>query len=243
MIYKNSHKLLSKLKYFTYLTNYSRILNFKRPKWKFKQKLLKRWLKKISRVNRLRKKRRRKFSPATRKKTRLFNIVETVLKAKSLRYKYIKKERRFINLAIDFSFGSLIPTFFFKSILKKNISKKIQLALTLLVKPFFRLELLVWRLGFFNTIRQARASLFLGNIMVNQRSARHNFVLKKDDIVHVNTLASGKNRSFAPIFLWEMLEVDYYLNNILLIKDSNRFDNNILYFLYFDSYLNYIVNS
>jgi len=247
MIYKNSYKVLNKIKYFTYLTHYSRLLNFKRPKWKYKQKSLRKLLSKLSRL--LRYKKKKKYSKHLFNAKRMFCVTETVIKARPLRYKYIKKEKRFISNSLNYSFGNLIPIFFFKKILRKSISRKISFAVELLVKPFYRLEVLVWRLGFYKTIRHTRVNVSLKNVLVNQKIIRHNYILRLDDIVEIQSSLTAKSHgSFAPTFLWEVVEVDYYLKKLVVISDFNHFDGNLLYFLYherfdFDSFLNYIVSN
>lgn len=109
-----------------------------------------------------------------------------------------------------------------------------------LLKFEFRIDILLYRLRFFNSCREARSFLNRGVITVNSKPVKGNYYLQSGDII--NTLVSlpfKKNLSSLKknFLLRNYLEVDYYTNTIVILRSFNQiYKSEIPYFFpkYFD---------
>lgn len=105
---------------------------------------------------------------------------------------------------------------------QKNLTK--QPLNKLLVKPLLNLEVFIWKLSFFSSVRAVRQEIKKGNILVNGIAVRYSIILKKGDIVKIlsiNNLDSSKfiRRNFYANFC----EVDFYTRTFILLRDSKSF--------------------
>jgi len=99
-----------------------------------------------------------------------------------------------------------------------------------LLKPLFRLDILLWSLGFFNSVYEARNSIFSKNIGLNlNKHPQPNNILTTGDIV--SFLSFNKNLTFKKInqkkFFFKkhfffFCEIDYYTKNIIIVNDFSN---------------------
>lgn len=204
----------------------SRILRFNRPKWKFFQKKLEQSI---------------KFSDL---------FVNSLVRKSSDRYwekstdyyrDGIQLKRHLIN-SYD---ASVKNSFFKKDSLKRKQAKS--LLLNFLVKPIYRVDILLSRLHFFYSTYQTRQFIKYGIILVNEKRIDINYVLKKGDIISFNSQKTLKHLQFKDIstkFLnnfavYSFVEVDLYTKRLIILKDINELtqgDLNLLINDYFDFY-------
>jgi len=138
-------------------------------------------------------------------------------------------------------FDSNVQHKFFKNVLtlKKNQSIK-NIVLLSLVKPLFKIDMLLWNLNFFASSYQAREAVNNKQIWVNNKNVAGNYYLKKGDVISLNTqfLLSAIlfNKSLHNFFL-TFVEIDYYTKTIVVVKDLNELSLEDLYIVishYFD---------
>ncbi len=204
----------------------SRILRFNRPKWKFFQK-------KLDQLN---------------KPTNLF-VNPLVRKASD---KYWEKSTDYFKDGIQLkrhlmnSYDASVKISFFKKKIKKRNQVK-SLLLKFLVKPVYRVDVLLSRLHLFYSTYQTRQFIKYGIILVNNKKIDINYILKKGDIISFNSKKIHKHLEFKSIcskFLnnnsvYSFVEMDLYTNNLIILKDINELtqgDLNLLVGDYFDFY-------
>lgn len=206
----------------------SRIVKFQRPKWKFFQKRLES-LKKIPDyfINPL----IRKTSNKYWEKTTDYYRDEVLLK-------------RFLTN----SFDSAIKLSSLKKKIKTSSKKSTQeLLLNYLVKPLFRIDILLSRLHLFSSSYQARQFISNGYVKVNEKKVNGNLSLKKGDIISFNFSKIQSNLNFLNFFqrflnnnlFYSFIEIDYYTKTIVILKnagDITVYDLNLLVTDFFDVY-------
>lgn len=114
----------------------------------------------------------------------------------------------------------------FKYLDKKETQSK-DIFVFYLIKPFFHLNILLWYINFFGTSEQSIQNINHNKILVNNKTIKSNFILKKGDVISLNTnKVIEKKTSFKlirkkyrpnPTFL-TFLEVDHYAKKIVIIK-------------------------
>jgi ribosomal 50S subunit-recycling heat shock protein len=172
----------------------SRVQKFRRPKWKILQDVL--------------------ASP--QRKPRNF------LGKRSNSYKEgILLKRRLIS-SFDFSFK---PSFFRKAF-KKNYQKTIhRLLIDCMVRPLFRIDVLLSRLFLFSSPHHSRQEISNGRVTVNSSRVKGNYFLKKGDLIEFsNTFDLFEFENISSRFLPNkslnsFIEIDYYSNVIIIVKD------------------------
>lgn len=99
-----------------------------------------------------------------------------------------------------------------------------------LLKPYFRLDILLWSLGFFNSVYESRNYIFSRNIICNKnQKVQPNNILNTGDIVSIipfkNDLTlkniNRKKRYFKKQFHF-FCEVDYYTKTIVIVNDISN---------------------
>jgi hypothetical protein len=97
-----------------------------------------------------------------------------------------------------------------------------------LVKPLYRIDILLWYLNYFTSSFEAKQNINSKLILVNGKGVKSNYYLKKGDLV---SFSSTKNferiNDFYRVYrkylrnnmYLSFLEVDYYSNNIVIVKD------------------------
>lgn len=130
---------------------------------------------------------------------------------------------------------SINRPFLKKSLLKcKNQATK-DLLTHSIVKPYFRIDILLTSLEFFKTAFQARQFINEGNILINFKRVKSNIFLKQGDIISFD---KDYFKSFSSLKLfpsltikfnkfYSFIEYDYYTNTIIVVKniDDLTFDD------------------
>jgi ribosomal protein S4 len=207
MRFLNKYKNFQNLKTIPNLVS-NRVLNFKRPKWKKIQKNFKR--KKIKFIDIF-------LQKATYKN---WNKVKKT-------YKKGLDLKRYLDILSDVKFSI---SYYKKFLSNQNNSLFFikNLVFNFLVKKFFRLDLLLWKLKIFSSPYESRQNIKNSFILVNNKSSYESYFLKKGDIIKFklfslltyNTKISN-NKGFD--FLQSFIEIDYYTNCIIILKDLNTF--------------------
>jgi ribosomal protein S4 len=210
-------RLINKYKNFsnnnTFLKSFpfSRLLKFKRPKWHRVQQLLK-----------------KKFFF----KKKIYNNI--LLKARSKKWEKLNlyyKEGLLLKRAILLNFdNSLSIKYFKKHLLKKSLTT-LNVFLKTLIKPFFKLDILLWKLCFFNSTFEAKQAFLNNQISINSVKIKKTLFLSKGDIIKLGFL----NKKIRPLnlnFLNSFIEVDYYTNTIVILKDLEEINVNDTHFFF-----------
>ena len=221
--YKRYSKPLSLIKNYPEL----RILKFKRPKWQRIQTFLKN---KNLRFD------LKPFFDNLRQKS-------SYKKWDKIRSQY--KEGLTLKQSILTLYDHCFSLPYFKKALLGTKSKK-KLLLFALIKPLFRLDILLWRLNIFNSPYSARHYIQNGLVQINSKKITQVSFITRGDII---TLTHKINASFLSCenfdFLASFVEYDKYSNTIIIIKDFVDITNEDLYLLIKDSvilgkFINYI---
>lgn len=199
----------------------TRILKFRRPKWIRLQKL---YLNKF--------------------KSKLINIlqIKNVFKSWEKIKKYYKKGLEAKNL-LNCAYESTVKTkFIYKNIDKTLIRKN--LITNLLIKPQFRLNVLLWKLKIFSSSYESKQVINNNLVLINGTSVKSNYYVKKGDIISFKLdvekkfffLNSVKKYSLNESFL-TFIELDYYTKTIIVLKNCHELDYQDFPFV-IDEYLN-----
>ena len=141
-------------------------------------------------------------------------------------------------------FGATLTLKYLKkqALLKKNVFYEFY------IKPFFKLDILLWKLKFFHSIKEAQQHIRSKNVFVNDVVINsYNFFLSKGDIIkilnkNINVFnKTGLNTSFILSFC----DVDFYSYKIIVLKDLsdltvNDFGLVFNYFVGLRSYIYYL---
>jgi len=204
-----------------------RVLKFRRPKWKRLQKLI-----------------------LLRKKKIGFFKDNSTLKVKFKSWDRIRNYYKG-GLKLKHNFYQLFDSSITKLSIKKNFFSKKNLItrqkfINSLIKPEFKIDILLWRLNFFRSSYQARQSVNDGEIFLNfKNTIRSNITLQKGDIITFRPKKSLLNFETNAILksmysskqFPTFLEVDYYTNSIVILKNFDELssdDFRILIRHYFD---------
>jgi len=196
----------------------TRVLKFKRPKWKKIQRKFKKGSKKFIWRNKRKIRVRRKFVNHL--------IVPVLRKFNTKRFFKTKQQtKKYISSLFE-------KTINFRK--KNNYKDRLSSVSSYIIKPYYRIDILLWYLKFFPSSVEAKTFLNGRNVLVNDRVIGSNYELKKGDVVTLNyfNLTSEiaerneyyyirrkfkKSSAFFPF-----LEVDYYTNKIVVLKDWNE---------------------
>ena len=150
---------------------------------------------------------------------------------------------------------NLLPIASSKTLVKKGIkksSKRItkELLLNFLIKPLFRLDILLSRLYFFSSCYHARQFIQSGYVQVNDKKVKNNVLLKKGDIISFNLSKNQKNFDLSNLFtihlnnnlFYSFVEVDHYTKTLIILKDLNEVSVDDLSLLITDFFDVYKVN-
>jgi len=113
-------------------------------------------------------------------------------------------------------------SFFSKVFLNLKSKNKENIFTQILIKPEFRIDILLSRLKFFATSYQVRQHLNSNLILVNNKPVSGNFFLKKGDVI---TFKKGifkspvTDRLLNNEMLFSFVEIDYYSQTLVLLKD------------------------
>jgi ribosomal protein S4 len=112
-----------------------------------------------------------------------------------------------------------------------------------LIKKFFRLDLLLWKLKIFSSPYESRQYIKNNVILVNNKSSYEAYFLKKGDIIKFKSfsLLNYKNKILNNKgfdFLQSFIEIDYYTNCIIILKDLNTFSIEDFFLILYNQSIN-----
>lgn len=201
MRFINKYKYLHNLKLIPNLLS-NRFTRFKRPKWKKFQK------------------------QSQRQKISFFDIFLQKLIYKQwnrlkLTYRKGLESNKLLNIFLDTKF----PLKYYK----KNITFLLKnLILNFLIKKNFRIDLLLWKLQIFKSSYESRQCIKSNFVLINNKPTVESYIVKKGDIIKLNKSfllainSQFKNNSKIN-FIFSYIEIDYYTNCIIVIKDLKNF--------------------
>ncbi len=203
-----------------------RILKFKNTKWKKVQTVLHKSLKNKKTFN-------ENFSIKVPYKTweKINNSYRDGNKLKNLVFNLYDK-------AVSVSY--------FRSVFKtRSQSSKIKnMYLNLMIKPEFRLDILLWKLNFLKSSYHARQAISENKITVNNKFVLGNYFLSKGDVIcfekdfNINLfdLEENQSKNSPTDTVFSFVEIDYYSNSIIIIKDLKELTMDDFYLLIHEFY-------
>lgn len=212
-----------------------RLLKFKRTKWKVIQEIIKKRIlsfDKSSAISNLKKK--------SSIRSNLRNSF--CLKVK---FKHWVKLRSYYksSLVTKMLFKQLFDSSIKLSMLAKKNDKAVfhTKFINFLVRPYFKLDVLLWKLHFFFSCYEARQYINEGLVLVNNKRVKSNFFVKKGDIVQV-LIENCMNSTSQKIILQGLctqcdstflsfVEVDYYSKSLVVVKDLTELSKEDFYLL------------
>lgn len=195
-----------------------RILKFHRTKWKKIQQLIS---KKI-------------------KKKNLFSCRHLLFTKKWIFYNSKYSFGVYLKKYFDCIFDKAFSLLFFKKLkfLNKKLKKNIEYSIYL-IRPEFRIDIFFWRLNFFSSCYEARVFINNKKILINNKSVHSNYFLKKGDIISLKFFTCNnklKLKSFNNFKIFSFVEIDYYTNTVVILKDYITLTEKDLRF-FFDSFV------
>ena len=117
-----------------------------------------------------------------------------------------------------------------------------------LIKPYFKLDILLWKLHFYNSCYEAQQCINNGLILVNDIKVKPHFFLKKGDIIKIglsNSFSFNMQKRIRDTLLvlskdsifFPFLEIDYYTKTIVIVKGLEELSKDDFYLFnstYFD---------
>ena len=209
-----------------------RVLKFKNTKWKRIQKLL------LSNFSKTRKKKKLKDSKFKKIRSNFFVKVDfkTWEKVKT----FYQNGRKITNLIFNMFDQSFTNSKLRVNLLGPKASGKIlDVYRQIMLRPEFKLSILLWRLNLFCSSFQASQAINEKKVIVNGKPVGNNFSILKGDIIHLVTENYKKNTNirkskiqFSPSdTILTFVEVDYYSNLIVIIKDLKDLSGQDLYLI------------
>jgi ribosomal protein S4 len=219
----------------TFIKYPQRIFNFRRSKWKKLQNKLLRFQHSLF------------FSAVKKKRAKAPNHSFFDNFLSKVPFKFWQKLRGHYKKGLQVKnnirklFDDNVRHQFFKRTLtsKKNQSLKETVLLTL-VKPLFKIDILLGNLNFYSSSYQARQAVNNKQISVNNKSVNGNYYLKKGDIVCIDSsflLSTVFLKKSLYNFFLTFVEIDYYTKTVVIVKDLNELSFEDLYIVilhYFD---------
>ena len=146
-------------------------------------------------------------------------------------------------------FDSSIRNLFFKTELKKNSNSLNKQFCKILIKPLFKINILLTKLFFFTSVYEANKVLQNKKVLLNGSLVRQpNVFLKKGDLITFSEFSFKKlihtlNSSSFFSFFYNFVEIDHYSKTIILLKDYDSLSNEDINLIY-KKYLNikYFIN-
>ena len=112
-----------------------------------------------------------------------------------------------------------------KTYFKKSLQRKKVVLYNMLIKPLYRVDVLLWRLGFFPSIRSAQQQLKKKGFYLNKAKLSFNSFLKRGDILKLDSPFFNKDIFFKNNFFLSFCEIDYYTGTIVILKNYNQLLN------------------
>jgi hypothetical protein len=188
----------------------TKILKFHRPKWKKVQKLL---------LKHTQQRLKEKRTALTFK-----NHSSIICSTKRWdRYKQAFRTRLKLKKSIQILFANSVSNWYLKKIFfKKNYTTYKKLIQNSLFKTEYRIDVLLWRLNFFNSCFLVKNSIQKKEIFLNNSVLNSITFLKKGDIIYIPKNTKLSFNSNSSILFHTFLEIDYYTNTIVILKDLSN---------------------
>jgi len=216
-----------------------KILKFKSSKWKKIKKIIKNKFKLLKRRKQsifFLKKRNKVFI----KKTRFFFFQGLKVQKRTMPnfnkyYKNCLSTNRLLKQLFDNRLLSLKPA-----------SKNYNLCfINFFIKQFFKPEILLSKLSFFNSSEEALQGLSNGSILINYEKKKSNYILKSGDIISISNKKINfflfqkiiEKNYFLKRNFFSFLEIDYITGTIIILKDFST-----LNFFDFNLFLSFYIN-
>lgn len=233
----NKFRFVNKFYVYPYFFH-NRILRFKRPKWVGAQNKILRLegqIKKLKASTQLKKKifkfNKTKVQKVNILKNLFFNFVTIKSKVNSWqRLRFFYKETLFMKNIVRKYFDGRFSLSYFKKLFKKPRTRSFSLA-SIFIRPEFRLDILLWRLKIFSSVFFIKLAIRKKQITVNGEFKNFDFFLKKGDVIRfsqekVYNLKKHFLKYFKVIFIPSFVELDFYTNTIIVLKNFNNFKVN-----------------
>lgn len=155
------------------------------------------------------------------------------------KYKLKRRKNTFRNLLqtkrlLYAVFNKALKIKFWQQLQQKHNWKRLDYVSTFLIKPYFKVDVLLWSLDFFISTRAVKKAIINKNIFLNNNLLQNNCFLKKGDILSVKkvtNLKKNKEKFTSDKKILSFLEVDYYTNTILITKDFHSITNKDIYLI------------
>jgi len=213
--YTSYQKITSFLKYVP-----TRILKFKRPKWKRLQLILKQ---------------------KSNFKNAFVNNSVTKLAFKNWeKSKTYYKDGLLLKNSFYSFYNNTITTTYYKKLVKRTTDLRFtSLFFKVFIKPLFFIDVLLWKTNFCSSSYEVRQLLNSKQILVNNKVIQSNYLVKKGDVIIFAPSFKIKKLSFEKASAFELFslffEIDYYTNTIIILKDFNLLSSSDFESVMFDS--------
>ena len=145
----------------------------------------------------------------------------------------------------DCLFDQVFSFLFFKNLkyLNKKMDKILEYSIYIM-KPEFRIDVLLWRLNFFSCCYHSKQNISTKKITVNGKNTYSNYFLKKGDIIYVDNSTYHIHSHFKHLLskksntlrIFTFIEIDYYTNTIIILKNYDELTENDIR-LYVSNYI------
>jgi ribosomal protein S4 len=213
------YKAYFKVKNFLSKFSSKRLLKFKATKWKTLQVYIKKNHRSFS-ARGLGSKQGKKNPLLKIKKIRLSISKRRILKLSRYFNEGVQLKR---TLALFFNNG-LSPKYFNNIRSSKSVIFKYLLRIVL-IKPLFKLDILLWHLGLFKSLRQVHQLMQSKQILVNNKKVSLTQVLKKGDVISFNNI-NLKKCECMKTHCYSFLELDFFTNQIIILKEYRNLGDN-----------------
>lgn len=208
-----------------------RVLKFRNTKWKRIQRLL---LLNFFRTG------NKKLKDSKQKKIRNNIFVKVDFKTWEKVKTFYQNGRKIANLIFNMFDQAVANSELRVNLLgSKASSEVLDVYRQIMLKPEFKLSILLWRLSFFCSSFQASQAINEKKVVVNGKFIGNNLLILKGDVIHLvpenykrNTSIHKSKTQFLPSdTILTFVEVDYYSNLIVILKDLKELSEQDLHFI------------
>jgi len=199
-LFNKTYKTYSKQSIFAECYSFKKILRFKRSKWKSTKRSLKQW---------------------KNWKLKIFDLKKVSVKSRP--FPKVRKTYS-TGLMLRRSLGHYTGDSINLKFLKKYCYEKNPSMLGLLIKPLYKVDILLWKLQWYKSIQEVRQDIRNRLICVNNsRLIQPCFLERGDMITFLNDRPYIRNLFRVKPFFYSFCEVDYYSQTIIIIKNQKDF--------------------
>lgn len=151
-----------------------------------------------------------------------------------VKYKFFFRNALNLKKKFKLLFGNTFTNWDLKKLFlyktKKTYSQVVQ---NFLLKPEFKINILLWRLNFFSSCFNVQKNIKKGIILVNKLKIKFNISLVLGNIIEIPKLSLFTfSRILKKIVIfYTFLEIDYYTNTIIIVKDLKELNSKDFYLL------------